>query len=271
MIVLMDRKVCGVLLVLAIAAVLAVAGCTGTQDAAVPSSGEEAGTTVTYVVGIDGEYPPYSFIDTNGDAQGFDVESIKWIAEQKGFDITIQPVAWDGIIPALLAGKIDMVYSGMTITPERAEVVTFSVPYWQVNQSVAIHDDTSFTMDEFMAGTLTIGAQRGTTGQFWVEDNLIAEGIMPVENLVTYDSFPLAAEDLKNKRIDAAIYDKPPMLDAIAEKPMSIIGEINTGEEYGVAMRQDDTELIATMNEGLAELMASPDWNELMTKYEMVA
>lgn len=271
MIVLMDRKVCGVLLVLAIAAVLAVAGCTGTQDAAVPSSGEEAGTTVTYVVGIDGEYPPYSFIDTNGDAQGFDVESIKWIAEQKGFDVTIQPVAWDGIIPALLAGKIDMVYSGMTITPERAEVVTFSIPYWQVNQSVATHDDTAFTMDEFLAGDLTIGAQRGTTGQFWVEDNLIAEGIMPAENLFTYDSFPLAAEDLKNKRIDAAIYDKPPMLDAIAEKPMSIIGEISTGEEYGVAMRQDDTELIATMNEGLAELMASPYWDELQTKYEMVA
>jgi polar amino acid transport system substrate-binding protein len=94
---------------------------------------------------------------------------------------------------------------------------------------------------------------------------------MPAENLVTYDSFPLAAEDLKNKRIDAAIYDKPPMLDAIADKPMSIIGEINTGEEYGVAMRQDDTELIATMNEGLAELMASSYWDELQTKYEMVA
>jgi len=178
----MDRKVCGVLLVLAIAAVLAVAGCTGTQEAAAPVSGEEAGATATasYVVGIDGEYPPYSFIDANGDAQGFDVESIKWIAEQQGFDVTIQPVAWDGIITALLAGKIDMVYSGMTITPERAEVVTFSVPYWQVNQSVATHDDTAFTMDDFMAGDLMIGAQRGTTGQFWVEENLIAEVSCPL-------------------------------------------------------------------------------------------
>jgi polar amino acid transport system substrate-binding protein len=175
----MDRKVSGVLLVLAIAAFLAVAGCTGTQEAVAPASGDETGAA-SYVVGIDGEYPPYSFIDADGNPQGFDVESIQWIAEQKGFNVKIQPVAWDGIIPALLAGKIDMVYSGMTITPERAEVVTFSVPYWQVNQSVATHDDTAFTMDDFMAGDLMIGAQRGTTGQFWVEENLIAEVSCPL-------------------------------------------------------------------------------------------
>ena len=73
------------------------------------------------VVGIDGEYPPYSYIDETGKAVGFDVESIQWIAEQKGFEVEIAPTAWDGIIPALLAGKIDMVYSGMSITPDRLE------------------------------------------------------------------------------------------------------------------------------------------------------
>lgn len=92
---------------------------------------------------------------------------------------------------------------------------------------------------------------------------------MSADMLVTYDNFPLVATDLQNKRIDFAIYDRPPMLDAIAGKPLHIIGEIDTGEEYGIAIRKTDTELLETMNEGLARLMASPKWDELKKKYEM--
>lgn len=255
--------------------VLAVllAGCAGTQTQ-VPPTGE--GTAVpttsapkTYNVGIDVPYPPFSFIDEKGVATGFDVESMRWIAEKKGFNVEFQQTAWDGIIPALEAGKIDLIYSGMTITEERAQQVNFSIPYWQVNQTVSIHNDTSFSMDDFNAGTLKVGAQRGTTGAMWVEENLIEKGLMAEDRLVLYDSFPLAATDLQNKRVDAIIYDKPPMLDAIAGKPLHIIGEIDTGELYGVAVRKTDPALLATINEGLTELMADPYWEELKQKYEM--
>ena len=74
-------------------------------------------------------YPPYSYVDKDGNAQGFDVDSMKWIAEKKGIEVTFMPVEWSGIIPALQAGKIDMVYAGMSITPERQEAVNFSNPY----------------------------------------------------------------------------------------------------------------------------------------------
>jgi polar amino acid transport system substrate-binding protein len=223
----------------------------------------------TYIVGIDGEYPPYSFIDKNGDPQGFDVESIRWIGKELGFDVEIRAIAWDGIIPALNAGKIDMVYSGMTITDERKEQVNFSKPYWKVNQSVARHNDSTLTFDDFKAGKGRVGAQRGTTGAFWVEENLVNKSLMKPDQLVTYDNFPLVATDLQNKRIDFAIYDRPPMLDAIAGKPLSIIGEIDTGEDYGVAVRKADTELLDKINKGLDLLMQSPMWDELKTKYKM--
>ena len=91
----------------------------------------------TWLVSI-GEYPPYSFIEKDGSSKGFDVESVQWIADKMGFDVKIQPLAWDGMIPALMAKKIDMVYSGMTITPERKEQVNFSNPYLTINQSVCI-------------------------------------------------------------------------------------------------------------------------------------
>jgi len=271
----MDKKVVSVLITFFVLIGVCLCGCTEKpaeeKDAVVAPEVTAAGSEEkpTYIVGIDGEYPPYSFIDRNGEPQGFDVESVKWIADEMGFNVKIQAMAWDGIIPALQAGKIDMVYSGMTITDERKEVVNFSDPYWKVNQSVAVHDDSEFTMDDFKAGAGKVGAQRGTTGAFWAEDNLVNKSIMTADMLVTYDNFPLVATDLQNKRIDFAIYDRPPMLDAIAGKPLHIIGEIDTGEEYGIAIRKTDTELLETMNEGLVRLMASPKWDELKKKYEM--
>jgi len=257
----MNHKGLGLVLVLIMAVTVAFAGCT---------SSEETPETTTYIVGIDGEYPPYAFIDSDGNAQGFDVESARWIAENQGFEVEFQAMAWDSIIPSLMNNKIDMVYAGMTITDERKEKVDFSIPYWVINQSVAVHEDSGYTLDDFKNGTLVIGAQSGTTGQIWVEENLIDTGLMPKENLkASYSNFPLVAEDLKIQRIDAAIYDKPPMIEAIAGKPIIIVGEINTGEEYGVAIRKGDTELLAMMNEGITALMADPYWEELKTKYKM--
>ncbi len=273
----MNRKIISLLLILVIAAVF-ICGCTQTAEKSTPAVSKPAETTSesaapaekkTYIVGIDGEYPPYSFIDKNGTPQGFDVEAIQWIGNELGFNVKIQPLAWDGIIPALNAKKIDMVYSGMTITDERKEQVNFSNPYWKVNQSVAVHNDSKLTIDDFKAGKGKIGAQRGTTGAFWVEENLVNKSLIPADQLVTYDNFPLAATDLQNKRVDFAIYDRPPMVDAIANKPMHIIGEIDTGEEYGVAIRKTDTELLTTINQGLDLLMKSPKWEELKKKYEM--
>lgn len=255
------RIITGGILVL----LILLAGCTTTNTTS-PVVQEER---PLYIVGIDGEYPPYSYIEADGTALGFDVDSIRWIAEKKGFDVKFQPMAWDGIIPALQAGKIDMVYSGMTITDERKEMVSFSNPYWKVNQSVAVYKESEKTMDEFMAGKLIMGAQRGTTGAFWVEDNLIRTGLMPVGNLKLYDSFPDAVLDLQNKHLDAIIYDTPPLLDAIAGKPVILIGDIDTGEDIGVAVRKVDTELLATINDGLSQLMNDPYWETLKEKYDM--
>ena len=272
----MDKKVVSVLITFFVLIGVCLCGCTEkpAEETSAVVAPEATAAAVsddkpTYIVGIDGEYPPYSFIDKNGEPQGFDVESVKWIANEMGFNVKIQAMAWDGIIPALQAGKIDMVYSGMTITDERKEVVNFSDPYWKVNQSVAVHDDAEFTMEDFKAGAGKVGAQRGTTGAFWAEENLVNKSIISADMLVTYDNFPLVATDLQNKRIDFAIYDRPPMLDAIAGKPLHLIGEIDTGEEYGIAIRKTDTELLETMNEGLVRLMASPKWDELKQQYEM--
>ncbi|QSZ67782.1 amino acid ABC transporter substrate-binding protein [Methanofollis aquaemaris] len=267
----MNMKLGGGLLVLILAFTVCFAGCTGSEAPA--DQGQETGgadDVPTYIVGVDSAYPPYAYMEKDGTITGLDVESVQWIAEKKGFKVEIKGMDWDGIIPALQQRKIDMVYSGMTITPERLEEVNFSNPYLTINQSFAVHDDSGLTMDDIMAGKAVIGAQRGTTGAYWVEQNLIANGTIPKENLKYFDSFPIAITALNNRQVDATIYDKPPHMNSIQGQPLHIVGEIYTGENYGVAIRKEDNKLLKTVNEGLDELMASPKWEELLKKYEML-
>ncbi|MBA7486876.1 L-cystine-binding protein FliY [subsurface metagenome] len=223
----------------------------------------------TYIVGIDGAYPPYSFIDKDGNAQGFDVDSMKWIAEKKGIDVTFMAVDWDAIIPTLQAGKIDMVYAGMTITPERQDVVNFSDPYWTINQDVVAREDSNVTLDDVLAGKVILGTQRGCTAAIWIEENLIETGKLPKDNLKLYADTPAAVSDLGTGRIDAVMYDDVSLQDIIKGMPMKTIGFVETKEQFGVAIRKDDTALLEFMNEGLAELQADPYWEELQEKHNL--
>jgi len=265
------RRVLPILVIVVMIAAAVLAGCaqSGQNSPSAPAPAAAAPLQKTYIVGIDAEYPPYSFLDPNGTPTGFDVESMRWIAAKKGLNVTFQPTAWDGMIPSMDAGKIDMVYSGMTITAERQEKVNFSIPYLKINQTVAVPDSGKKTLDDFYAGKMVVGAQRGTTGAIWVENNLVNKGLMPADNLKLYDSFPLVAEDLAIGRIDAAIYDKPSMVTAIAGKPAHLIGEIDTNEQYGVAIPKNNPALLQTMNDGLADLMKDPYWQTLRTKYSL--
>ncbi len=254
---------------LACLTVLAVlfAGCTGSSTETPAATGSDA--KQSYIIGIDAEYPNFTFIDKDGNAVGFDVDSARWIAEQQGFDVTFQPTAWDSIIPALQAKKIDMVYAGMTITDERKEKVNFSIPYWTINQDVAVREGSGVTLDDVLAGNTTIGTQRGCTAAIWVEENLIDTGKMSAENLKQYDNTPLAVNDLEAGRVDAVMYDDLVLKDIIAGKPVTIAGSVETNEEFGIAIRKDDVALLNTMNEGLEKLMNDPYWEELKQKYNM--
>ncbi|MFA5614283.1 MAG: ABC transporter substrate-binding protein [Methanoculleus sp.] len=252
-------KMHGILPLLAcIIAVLAVAGAGCTE-------------TVDYVVGIDGEYMPFSYIDKDGKAQGFDVDSMRWIAEKKGVTVEFKAVDWDSIIPALQAGKIDMVYAGMSITPLRQEQVNFSNPYWTVVQDVAVREDSDITMDDIRAGKVVLGAQRGCTGALWIEEALVDTGLMPAENLKLYKDTPLAVEDLKAGRVDAVMYDDVSLNDIIKGLPVKIIGSVETQEQesFGIAIRKEDTALLEFMNEALAELKVDPYWEELKEKHNL--
>ncbi|HDL85921.1 MAG TPA: basic amino acid ABC transporter substrate-binding protein [Candidatus Acetothermia bacterium] len=226
-----------------------------------------------YTDGIDAAFPPFSYIDKNGDPTGFDVEVIKWIGREMGFDVKIVPVDWDAIIPTLKVGNIDLIASGMTINPKREKQVDFTTPYWKINLAVVVREVAGedgaqvpqYNVFSAVAPGRTIGVQRGTTAQTWLQENLIDKGVDI--KLKLYDNFLLAIEDLLIGRIDCAVIDGPTAQSAVADRKATIVGTINTGEIYGYAVRKGDTKLLNLLNEGLKRLQASPEWEKLVNKW----
>lgn len=222
-----------------------------------------------YINGIDANFPPFAFVDKTGKPDGFDVAALDWIAKEMGFKVKHQPMDWDGIIPSLNAKKIDMIASGMSITEARKKEVNFTIPYWTITQVLVAKNDSTLTPEVAMSEGRKVGVQRGTTEAKWIEENLIKGKGMKFE-LVYYDSAPLAVEDVINGRIAAAAMDDAPAKDAAKKKPVKVIGKFGMpDEEFGYAVRKEDTELLNKLNEGLKKLMATPKWEELKTKHEL--
>ena len=219
-----------------------------------------------FINGIDANFPPFAYVDKAGKPGGFDIDAIDWIAKKMGFTVKHQPLDWDGIIPNLVAKKIDFIASGMSITADRQKVVNFSIPYWEIKQVFVVKKDSTLTVDQVLKGKKTLGAQRGTSESKWLMENAPKNGWN--FTLKYYDSAPLAVEDVLNGRIAAAAMDDAPAEDAVSKKPVKIIGTFGMKDEnFGIAVRKEDTDLLNTLNKGLKMLMDDPYWHVLVKKY----
>jgi polar amino acid transport system substrate-binding protein len=224
--------------------------------------------TETYVVGIDRYYPPFTYIDTDDEPAGFDVESVKWIAGQKEFGVEFKSYAWNELIPALESGEVDMLYTGLIVTPERNQTIDFSIPYWETGLSVAVRENSSITMEDVYQGNATIGFVLGTTTEGWLKENIPDYGERLAGGLILgYNSFALSIVGLQNNGCDAVIFDSAGMPYLIQDKPVKVLGVIDTDSRYAIGVRKGDKELRELMNSGLTELMQSGEWQELTGKY----
>jgi polar amino acid transport system substrate-binding protein len=216
-------------------------------------------------VGTSADFPPFEYIE-NGQFVGFDMDLIREIAKIAGFELKFVDMSFDSLIPALRAGQIDVAAAAMTITEERKKVVDFSMPYWTADQSIIVKADSDLTIT-VLFGKYRIGVQTGTTGDLWCTENLVQKGLLPERNLKRYDTFILALSDLLNGNIDAIVLDSPVANRFAATKPVKVVGIIVTGEQYGIAVRKGNKELLDKINQALKTLIETGKINELIDKY----
>lgn len=220
------------------------------------------------VVGTSADWPPFEWIDANNNFVGFDMDIMKIIARVQGYEIEINDIGFDSLIPAIQSGRIDVMAAGATLTPERLEVADASNTYWSGSQGVMVLEDSALNIATALAGGNSVGAQRGTTQADWLEENLVGADVdIKVE---LYETNDLGIMDLVNGRIDAFVADTPAAEAFTKHNPIKIVGTINTEEEYVFYVQKGDPkEILPLINEGLAKIQQTPIWDNLVNAYFM--
>lgn len=226
-------------------------------------------------VGLESTFPPFEYVgdgtelfnvvtSNEGNVTGFDVALMDEIGNRIGVDVEIEDMDFDGLVPAI-GSRLDCVASGMTITPERSESVTFSDPYYDATQSVLVAASSDISTRDDLAACGAIGVQSGTTGE------TIAREINDAA-VVSVASFNQAVLDLVNGRSDAVVIDDVPAEAFLAQYPDDL--KILPGdqfdfdvEQYGIAMPQDDEILVAAVNAALADMVADGTYDSLVEDY----
>lgn len=224
-------------------------------------------------IATEGAYPPFNFVDSSGELQGFDVDIAKALCAEMKAECEITAQAWDGIIPGLNAGRYDAIVASMSITPKRLEAVNFTQPYYQAG-AVLVAPEASDIMPtpESMAGKM-IGVQRASTYA-----NLIAEKF-PDAQAQLYDTVENHNLDLVTGRIDGVIAQRIFMSNWLASdegKGYAIKGEamLDTdilGLGAGIAVRKADTELHERLDAALSAIMDNGTYGEINDKYFKVS
>lgn len=254
----MLKKFIALILAVLFAASLLVAGCGSQTKQAQPS------TAKVLRSGAETTFPPFEFEDEKSkEYTGFDIELIKAIGKQMGYEVKIASLGFDALIPALDAGQIDVITSAMTITEDRAKKVNFSNPYYQSGLSIVVKkDNTTIKGFNDLLGK-RIAVQIGTTG------SETAKTIKDAK-VRDFNSATEAYMELKAGGVDAVVNDLPVNQYYLAkggDKDAKIVGEVLNSESYGIAVSKKNPELTAKINKALDELKANGEYGKIYEKW----
>ena len=216
-----------------------LAGCGGSGDTASEGSAaaEKKGDVV--IVGTNPTFEPFEYQDESGNMTGFDLDLMTAIGEDQGFDVEFKSLEFDALVGAITTGNIDVVASGMSITPERLKSVAFADPYMDASLGIMVAADSDIASKEDLAGK-TLGAQIGTTGADEVnamkDDGTIADAKI-------LDNYNTCIQELLNGGIDAIIIDIPVAQAFMAKQgdKVKLVGEPYVADYYGLAVKKDNT------------------------------
>lgn len=221
----------------------------------------------TLRVATEAGFMPFAFVDEKtGRLLGFDMDLIQAIAETLGWEVTIDNIHWDGLIPALLNKNYDVCIAGMTITEERAASVNFSDPYFESVLTIVAQVDDDVQGLEDLAGKIA-AVQINTTGDFEATD-LAEEGLL--KNVARFDTVPDAMQAVLIGAADVIIVDLPVAESYLAANPgapLKHLGALFTNEFYGIALHKENTALLEQINSALAQLQAEGTYQQIFDKW----
>ncbi|WP_417694158.1 ABC transporter substrate-binding protein [Roseibium sp.] len=221
-------------------------------------------------IGTEGAYPPFNTMTADGQLVGFDIDIAKALCAEMKVECEFVVQDWDGMIPALLAGKFDAIIASMSITEERKEKVDFTGKYYNTPPAIVVPKDSKLTgvTDADLDG-VALGAQSSTTHSNFAEEKL------PSTDLKLYPTPDEYKLDLVSGRIDAAIDDVVVLSEWLATEDgacCKILGTIDPvlaihGEGAGIAIRKEDGDLKAMFDKAIAAIRENGTYEEINKEY----
>ena len=227
----------------------------------------------TLVVGIDAEYPPFSYLGNDGNYTGFDIEIAQAACDQLGWEMKVFPVNWEQKLVQLDAKECDCIWSGMTILDSMKEAgYTLSAPYYDNTQVIMVKEGSDIKSSADLAGKV-VAVQLGTSGDSLLgEKGDLASLTATFKDLVRCDSFLKCFTELGGGAVDAVIVDKP-VATSYADKNagFTVLSEELGAEQYGIAFRAADKELCASIEGAVKTLVDNGTYAKIAEKYPDIA
>lgn len=213
------------------------------------------------------DYPPFEFFKTSGGAPkivGLDIDLVKRIGEYLGYNIEIRDMDYAGLIPAVQSGRADFAMAGITPTEERAQSVSFSQSYYQMNNTMVHRVDNDFLSRKDFEGT-KIGVLLGSTheqfAKIWAAEN-------PGVTIVPLNRAGDAIQEVIAGRVDGVIMDETPAAAYVSRNSQQLTMENLEGHSFGSAILfAKDSPLVAEFNKALDHLRETGDLDEIIRKW----
>ena len=219
-----------------------------------------------YLIGTDAAYAPFESQNEKGEIVGFDIDVAKAVAAKAGIEVKFVNTPWEGIFNALGQGDRDMIASAVTITEERKQTMDFSAPYFDAQQLIAVKENSKVAKFADLK-KLKVGVQTGTTGDEAVT-KLLGKAST---NIKRFESMPLALKELESGGVDAVVADNGVVIHYVANNPggkfKTVADKEFVPEQYGIALKKGNTELLEKINKGLADIKADGSYDKIFAKY----
>jgi glutamine transport system substrate-binding protein len=252
-------------LALVLAVSLMLAACAQATEAPTSGAGSEGLGGKTLVVAHDVNFPPFEFLQ-NDVYTGFDLDILNAIAEVGNFEVDSRAMDFNGIIPALQANQVDLSIAAMTIKPEREEVIDFSIPYFRTGLVLAVKPDNNDIVNPEDLKGKKVAVKIGTSGDAYIRELPYANEI----EISTFDSNNDTYLAVINGNVDATINDDSTLRYYIASEgpgTLKVVGELLTGDDYGIAVPSGQTETLEVINNALLTLAENGTYDELYQKW----
>lgn len=262
------KKTVSILLMIGmIVSLLTACGGSGSSDS------DDKGESDKLVVGTEAGFAPYEYMSGN-EVVGVDMDICKEIADAMGKELEIKNMDFDGALAAVQNGKVDLVAAGVSVSPEREEVMDFSHEYVDSTEVVVVASDNPGVKkagDELAGSDLDgkiVAVQQGNIADGWVssEDNCKAKEVR------RYTKFAQAAEDLKNGKIDCIVMDQYPAEELVASNDgLEVLDGVLFEDKYAIAVQKGNEELLNKINEVIDKLIEDGTMDEIIAKHTSAA